>query len=50
LTRIAPGIVEEALQGGLSFYGVGFGKGYELFGEAAVDHQARVASARRRHL
>ena len=41
--RIAPGIVEEAVHGGLSCYGVGFGKGYELFGEAAVDHQAKVA-------
>ncbi|MCA1746823.1 MAG: hypothetical protein LC655_03940, partial [Bacteroidales bacterium] len=41
--RIAPGINEEKLQGGLSCYGVGFGKGYELFGEVAVDHQAKVA-------
>jgi hypothetical protein len=41
--RIAPGSVEEKLQGGLSCYGVGFGQGYELFGEAAVNHQARVA-------
>jgi hypothetical protein len=41
--RIAPGSVEEKLQGGLSCYGVGFGRGYELFGEAAMDHRARMA-------
>ncbi len=43
LDRIAPGIVEEKMQGGLSCYGVRFGKGYELFGEVAVDHKARLA-------
>ena len=31
------------MQGGLSLYGVGFGKGYELFGELAVDHHTSVA-------
>ncbi|MEX0981579.1 MAG: helix-hairpin-helix domain-containing protein [Bacteroidales bacterium] len=40
---VAPGILKEEVQGGLSFYGVGFGKGYELFGEVAVDHHASMA-------
>jgi hypothetical protein len=41
--RIDPELFECSPRGALSFYGVAFGNRYELFGEAAMDHNASRA-------